>query len=501
MFPDRGINREMSKARAKCPNDMCVWAGRFIEYVKHEAECKHQPMVCEKCQQPVSRNKLDQHKNNECPQRSVKCEHCQKEMAFVVKEQHLKEECQKVPESCPQCSTRVPREKMRKHTTQDCPQRTVACPLDDCSNTLPLERYLQHLQKNTPKHLLWCLTQLQELHDSVNGLTGTEKGASGGGAGASQRSTDAHDILKAKIEQLEESIQNLMRTHRPVEGAVGGSDEASGGGATASASAGAQGGLDRVSAMEFKVNSLEPILSVLHGEMNRCIGAIEALEQKLQRETVMAQEFRQKIEQYEQTISTMSNTITQRDLKLRELENRLSNLSQDQPDGTLLWRITNFSKVRQEAIQGNVSNIHSRPFYTGPIGYKMCVRLYPNGDGMGKGTHLSLFFTLMRSNHDALLPWPFKQKVYFMLIDQNFKKHIVDAFRSEPNSSSFKRPESEMNIATGCPLFMALSKLNAPGHGYLKDDTMYIRIVVETDGLEEHSKQFEPRNVQMANAP
>lgn len=157
-------------------------------------------------------------------------------------------------------------------------------------------------------------------------------------------------------------------------------------------------------------------------------------------------------------------------------------------------------QVRQDAIAGSVSNIHSRPFFTGPIGYKMCVRLYPNGDGMGKGTHLSLFFTLMRSNHDAILPWPFKQKVYFMLIDQNFKKHIVDAFRSEPNSSSFQRPTSEMNIATGCPLFMQLNKLSQAGHGYLKDDTMYIRVVVETDGLEDHIKQFDPRNVPLASA-
>lgn len=156
--------------------------------------------------------------------------------------------------------------------------------------------------------------------------------------------------------------------------------------------------------------------------------------------------------------------------------------------------------MRNEAIAGNVSNIHSRPFYTGPIGYKMCVRLYPNGDGMGKGTHLSLFFTLMRGNHDALLPWPFKQKVYFMLIDQSFKKHIVDAFRSEPTSSSFQKPTSEMNIATGCPLFMALSKLNQPGHGYLKDDTLYIRVLVEQDGIEDHLKQFNPRTVPLSTA-
>jgi len=41
----------------------------------------------------------------------------------------------------------------------------------------------------------------------------------------------------------------------------------------------------------------------------------------------------------------------------------------------------------------------------------MCARLYLNGDGMGKGTHVSLFFVIMRGAYDALLKWPFKQKV------------------------------------------------------------------------------------------
>ena len=37
----------------------------------------------------------------------------------------------------------------------------------------------------------------------------------------------------------------------------------------------------------------------------------------------------------------------------------------------------------------------------------MCLRLYPLGDGMGKNTHLSLFFVVMKSKYDSLLQWPF----------------------------------------------------------------------------------------------
>ena len=49
----------------------------------------------------------------------------------------------------------------------------------------------------------------------------------------------------------------------------------------------------------------------------------------------------------------------------------------------------------------------------------MCARIYLKGDGMGKGTHRSLFFVIMRGEYDAILPWPFRQKVTFMLLDQD----------------------------------------------------------------------------------
>ena len=48
----------------------------------------------------------------------------------------------------------------------------------------------------------------------------------------------------------------------------------------------------------------------------------------------------------------------------------------------------------------------------------MCLRLYPNGDGLGQGSHLSVFFVVMRGPHDAILSWPFKQKVTLALLGQ-----------------------------------------------------------------------------------
>lgn len=66
-----------------------------------------------------------------------------------------------------------------------------------------------------------------------------------------------------------------------------------------------------------------------------------------------------------------------------------------------------------------------------------------------------------------------------MLMDQGpARKHLVDAFKPDPNSSSFRRPVAEMNIASGCPLFVSQSVLESAS--YTKDDTIFIKVPTPT---------------------
>ena len=150
-------------------------------------------------------------------------------------------------------------------------------------------------------------------------------------------------------------------------------------------------------------------------------------------------------------------------------------------DGVLLWRISNVSAKIYDSFNEPEKSFYSPPFYTSRHGYKMCARIYLNGDGAGKGTHISLFFVLVRGEYDALLRWPFRQKVTFMLLDQNNVEHVIDAFRPDPSSSSFQRPRRETNIASGCPLFFPLTELNR--HAYIKDDAMFIKVIVDCSDL------------------
>ena len=160
-------------------------------------------------------------------------------------------------------------------------------------------------------------------------------------------------------------------------------------------------------------------------------------------------------------------------------ELRLQLLERATYNGVLLWKIDDFARRRKEAVDGVAMSLYSIPFYTSRHGYKMCARVYLNGDGMGKGTHLSFFFVVMKGPFDALLPWPFKQKMTLTIINQAGKKHVTDAFRSDPQSNSFQRPtQKEMNIASGCPMFIHQEQLL--NGGFVKDDCIFLRAIVDT---------------------
>ena len=170
------------------------------------------------------------------------------------------------------------------------------------------------------------------------------------------------------------------------------------------------------------------------------------------------------------------------DIQLSDHDMQIQILEVTSYNGTYVWKIDRCSLRFQEAVAGKTLSINSPPFYVGRFGYKVCARLYPNGDGTGKGTHVSMFFVVMRGEYDALLPWPFRQKVHFRVIDQDKIRDAHDAFHPDPTSSSFIRPTSDMNIASGWPVFISHKDLRQGG--YIRNDTVFIKITVETIGLQ-----------------
>ena len=190
------------------------------------------------------------------------------------------------------------------------------------------------------------------------------------------------------------------------------------------------------------------------------------------------------VKQVEEKVLELERTLNVISVHHSELELQLQASLASTHNGAFLWRIPEVRRRIRDAKIGRITSIYSPPFYTGRNGYKMCIRAYLNGDGSGEGTHLSIFFVLMKGEYDSLLQWPFESKVSLILVDQDHMKHLVQSFKPNSQSSSFQRPKTDMNVASGCPEFAELSTLD--NTSYVKDDQLYIKAIVDI------SKIFHP---------
>ena len=186
---------------------------------------------------------------------------------------------------------------------------------------------------------------------------------------------------------------------------------------------------------------------------------------------------KEQIDELKQKVKKLEKRVAIRDATIAELQLNLRNLELTSYDGTLVWKITDVARRRADAVSGKEPSIYSPPFYTGRIGYKLCGRIYLNGDGTGRGTHLSIFIVVMRGNFDELLAWPFPLRITYILMDQSNEEHVSEAFKPDPRSSSFQKPKSSMNIATGQPLFITLNELDRRPNSYIKDDNMFVKLM------------------------
>ena len=185
-----------------------------------------------------------------------------------------------------------------------------------------------------------------------------------------------------------------------------------------------------------------------------------------------------------QQVAKLEKAVQSKSTKNEDSDFRLSLIENANYDGSMIWKIPQFSQRMEDARSGKYTSIFSLPFYSSRYGYKMCLRLYILGDGIGKSTHMSLFFVVMKGEFDAILQWPFTHKVSLRLINQHHGRDVVDVFQPDPMSSSFQRPKTDMNVASGCPRFISLAELNQGG--FIAEDTIFIKVKVDTSTISHH---------------
>uniref|UniRef100_A0A4W5JKD2 TNF receptor-associated factor n=1 Tax=Hucho hucho TaxID=62062 RepID=A0A4W5JKD2_9TELE len=506
-FPDNAARREVENLSAVCINEGCTWKGNIKEYeLSHEEKCEYMIIPCPSCKEQIRFNEQERHNERECPERTLNCKYCKEPFHFKNIKAH-DEICPKYPMICEGCAKKkIPREKYVDHI-KFCSKFRTPCRFHvvGCDMSVEKERIHDHERACAYEHLNLLLHYIMSMKVSMEGLQpqGLEL--------AGHKLLDLHRSLR----ELEVRVSQLSTTSigPPVQGATSSSSSSLGlpGPPTPAlplppppapvptltvstsftplpSSVGAALELQlhsektkvaelgrRCTDLEVKVGTFENVVCVLNREVERFTTTMEAGNRQHRLD-------QDKIEALSNKVRQLERTVGLKDLTVAEMEGRLREMSATTFDGVFVWRISDFTKKRQDAIAGRAPAMFSPAFYTSKYGYKMCLRIYLNGDGTGRGSHLSLFFVVMRGLSDALLKWPFNQKVTLMLLDQSSREHIIDAFRPDITSSSFQRPVSEMNIASGCPLFCPLSKLDAK-NSYIRDDIIFIKAIVDLTGL------------------
>ncbi|XP_041070708.1 TNF receptor-associated factor 3 isoform X2 [Carcharodon carcharias] len=445
VFKDMCCKKEVLALQIYCRNEIngCQKQLPLGKLEGHLLECPYQEVRCARrgCTEMVQRKDLADHLNSSCKYREQTCKYCRNEITIA---------------------------ELKKHEDFDCPSFPVPCPNKCNAYILRGEGTHQELKVHEAdtmaQHLNCVLMQNGDLENTVFELQNKL-----------QEKSKTIDIMAAQISHLEKEQSKLAQLASKNESRLG--------------------HMQRMLASQTdKLMNIDQASQQTYQKQEESVKEVKALEESVNQLQI---QFRQlelsgrtggtgtgaaSLTALDNQVKRHDSLLSVHDVRLADMDLRFQVLETASYNGKLIWKIRDYTRRKQEAVSGKTLSLYSQPFYTGYFGYKMCARVYLNGDGMGKGTHLSLFFVVMRGEYDALLPWPFKQKVTLMLLDQApANRHLGDAFKPDPNSSSFKKPVGEMNIASGCPLFVAQTVLESGT--YIKDDTIFIKVVVDTSDL------------------
>ncbi|CAM4645485.1 hypothetical protein PO909_011825 [Leuciscus waleckii] len=468
IFRDVCCNREIMALKVYCRSEKngCKEQMSLQRVMDHLEVCPFYEVPCPlgKCKEKMMRKDMHEHLSRKCKHREITCELCNHKMALTELQKHKETVCPAFPVACPNhCSfSSILRSELSSHQ-HDCPMAQVTCFFIryGCTFKGLNQEMREHESSFASEHLRMMTVRNTTLEAKVEDIRSELMERYQVLPSLSSRLAEVetqYEEMREKNRQLEQklvSMQMLMSAHS-----------------------------EKLLEVEMELRELRP-LRAMRDEVEALRGSVESMRSvvsSLDSGRVGSSSGSHTLGSLEQQLSRHDDMMSVHDIRLAEMDLKLQVLETASFNGTLIWKIRDYKRRKQEAVASKTLSLYSQPFYTGYFGYKMCARVYLNGDGMGKGTHLSLFFVVMRGEYDALLPWPFKQKVTLMLMDQGpARKHLGDAFKPDPSSSSFRRPTGEMNIASGCPLFVAQTVLE--NGTYIKDDTIFIKVTVDTSDL------------------
>ncbi|KAJ8392367.1 hypothetical protein AAFF_G00074920 [Aldrovandia affinis] len=438
VFQDNCCKREILNLEIHCTNSPdCSHTVPLCRLQDHLKACQYEPLQCSNpgCADVLPRRDLREHSEKLCGHRLELCPHCHKPYTLIQIKDHEATVCPEVQVPCPnECTQMVKRHKLEEHFS-DCPEVETDCVYRryGCCVREKRVRVQAHESAALNEHMLLVLENNTKLEKQIDSLQ------------------QSMVLRHQELQERSSVVSSLEREVQPLVHQVAKSDQV-----ISAVQRSLEEQKDRVSTVQLQLQQLSRAFGQDSG---RTEGSLDTLRQQVS----VIDGLKERLGVLEDNYMRHSRLLNIHVDQLQRNDERFQELESTSYNGKLIWKIRDYHKRKEAAVSGHAPLILSAPFYTGRSGYKLSARAYLNGDGPGRGTHLSLFVVLMRGDFDALLPWPFRQGVTLTVLDQSGgRSDVSDSFRPDPASSSFQRPVSEMNVASGFPRFVSHGNLEAP---------------------------------------
>jgi len=400
-----------------CPNDCGISDIPREGVDDHQKLCPLEEVECSNhCGVSMQRQYLQGHIKNECPRREVNCQHCQilGEQQFIEGEHE--EMCPKYPLVCPnKCEAKnVLREDMQAHK-KECPLEMVQCQYSTvgCNTMIVRKNLLKHNQEKMEEHLSFTMSELVSTRDE---LTATKQCLLSTKQQLACTIENNIQQLKFAEKRLDDSEQQLALTKIRLNGnerRLNDNEQR------------LDDNQQRLDDNELRLDDNEQRLSTNEDQlaeaeqqlefktddvMERLQGEIEEIEQRLRLE--MDRKLQQTMKQVQWTV---------------HLNTRANNDDQTFP---AIIKLSEFERMKDDD-----DYWFSDTFYTHKDGYNLQLKVFPNGNDVGEGTHVSVYLYMEEGDDDDKLTWPMKKMLRVRLLNQ-----ISDSqHHSEMHSITAKR--------------------------------------------------------------
>ena len=453
-FSDICCENEMLLLEVYCNNKIngCEWSSSLKELSDHLAVCQYSLVSCTNpgcTDNTILKIALNYHLTEVCQYRLTPCEHCSELISLAKMQGHINIDCPKVLIYCPNssCGTTVYRADV-DHIHRTCPYAIFPCQYKSygCDFKDTRRNLIDHLSAMTDKHLELTVQHVVTLENQVKSMTDQFKSMTDQVVSYEKQIDFVHGkIAKVKSELMSKPLDFTQLMDDPRFG-----------------------------------NFMRDLVE------KKVTERVDSVQKTAEQAKRMSDSGLEKIKILEnhtreanKTIMTMSMGASQAAVSMAELDIRLLAVETCSYNGTITFKINHFQRRFKEAQSGRRPSLYSPYFYTARHGYKMCLRVYLNGDDTTKGTALSVFLIIAKGEYDPLLEWPFKHKFTLMVMNQGRppKGHCVQSLHPD-KGDSFQRPINDMNCATGAPVMIKHEELLNGDNGYIRDDNLYIKAII-----------------------